>query len=109
LQAFFQSPLLCGEVADALLERGVVGGEPLGGVAVVLTMGVAELAEQAADAGALDADLGVRGFERLLGVQRPLLPGRLRLGIAVRCPRFSGQGIGRAGRAGAGPARRSGA
>ncbi len=40
----------------------------------MLALGVAELAEQFADAGALGADLGVRGFESLLGIQRPLLP-----------------------------------
>ena len=50
---------------------------------VVLVLGVAELAEQLADAGALGADLGVGGLECLLGVQRPLLPGRLGLGVAV--------------------------
>lgn len=48
-----------------------------------LALGVAELAEQFADAGALGADLCVGGLERLLGVQRPLLPGRLGLGVAV--------------------------
>lgn len=43
--------------------------------------GVAELAEQLADADALAADLGVSGSEGLPGVQRPLLSGHLRLGI----------------------------
>ena len=43
-------------MADALLERGVVGGERLGGVAVVLTMGVAELAEQVAEAAVADRE-----------------------------------------------------
>jgi hypothetical protein len=47
-------------------------------------LAVAELAEQFADAGALGADLGVGGLERLLGVQRPLPPGRLCLGVP-RC------------------------
>ena len=53
------------------------------GVGVMLVLGVAELAEQLADAAALGADLGVGGLEGLLGVQRPLLPGRLGLGVAV--------------------------
>ena len=53
LQAFFQGALPGGEVADALPERSVLGAEPAGGVAVVLVLGVAELAEQLADAGAL--------------------------------------------------------
>jgi len=50
----------------------------------VLVLGVAELAKQLADAGALGANLGMCGLEGLFSVQRPLLPGRLRLGIA-RC------------------------
>jgi len=83
-QAFFQGALPAGEVADALPERGVFGGEPADGVGVVLVLGVAELAEQFADAGTLGVDLGMRGLEGLLGVQRPLLRGRLRLGVP-RC------------------------
>jgi hypothetical protein len=61
---------------EALFEGGVLGGTP-DGVFGVLGSGVAELAGQLADAGALSADLGVRGFECLLGIERPLLPGRL--------------------------------
>jgi hypothetical protein len=42
----FQGPVVAGELADALLEGGVLGGDPLDGVAVELAFGVAELAEQ---------------------------------------------------------------
>jgi hypothetical protein len=42
LKAFFK---------DALPERYVLGAEPAGGIAVMLVLGVAELAEQLADAG----------------------------------------------------------
>ena len=75
--------LVAGELAEPLLKGGVLGGEPLECVVVMLALGVAELAEQLADAGALGADLCVGGLERLLSVQRPLLPGRLGLGVAV--------------------------
>ena len=44
---------------------------------------IAELAEQLAHASALGADLGAGSLERLLGVQRPPLPGRLGLGVAA--------------------------
>lgn len=66
LQALVQGAVSGGEVADALAEGAVLGGEPLGGeplgveplggAGVVVVPGVAELAEQFADAGALSAD-----------------------------------------------------
>ena len=83
MQLFFRCTLVARELTEPLLEDGVLGGEPLECVVVMLALGVAELAEQLADAGALGADLCVGGLERLLGVQRPLLPGRLGLGVAV--------------------------
>jgi hypothetical protein len=83
LQAFFQGAAAGGKVAEPLLEGGILGHKPLDGISVVVALGVAELAEQLADAGALGADLGVGSLERLLGVQRPLLPGRLGLGVTV--------------------------
>jgi hypothetical protein len=83
LQLFFHCTLVAGELAEPLLKSGVFGGEPLECVVVMLALGVAETAEQLADAGALGADLGVGGLECLLGVQRPLLPGRLGLVFAV--------------------------
>jgi helix-hairpin-helix protein len=61
LQAFFKGAVAGCEVAEPLFERAVLGGEPASGVAIMLALGVAELAEQLADAGALGADLGVRG------------------------------------------------
>jgi hypothetical protein len=39
LQAFVQGALLCGEVTDALFEGGVLGGELLDGIVVVLMLG----------------------------------------------------------------------
>jgi hypothetical protein len=49
----------------------------------MVALGVAELAEPLAAAGVLGADLGVRGFESLLGIECPLLPGRLCLRVTV--------------------------
>jgi len=49
----------------------------------MLALSVAELAEQLADAGTLGANLGVGGLESLLGIQRPLLPARLRLCVTA--------------------------
>ncbi len=57
MQLFFHCTLVAGELAEPLLEGGVLGGEPLECVVVLLALGVAELAEQLADAGALGADL----------------------------------------------------
>jgi hypothetical protein len=82
LEAFFQGAAAGGKVAEPLLEGGILGGKPLDGVGVVVALGVAELAEQLADAGALGADLGMGGLERLLGIKCPLLPGRLGLGAS---------------------------
>lgn len=38
MQAFFQGAVAGGEVAEALLEGGVLGSRPLGGVAVVVVL-----------------------------------------------------------------------
>lgn len=83
LQLVFRCTLVAGELAEPLLECGVLGGEPLERVVVALVLGIAELAEQFADAGALGADLGVSGLEGLLGVERPLPPGCLGMVVAV--------------------------
>jgi hypothetical protein len=61
LQAFFQGAAAGGKVAEPLSEGGVLGGKPLDGVGVVLALGVAEMAKQLPDAGALGADLGATG------------------------------------------------
>jgi hypothetical protein len=58
-----------GERADALLERGVLGGDPLDGFLGPFGLQVADLAEELADTGALGEDLGVGGLERVFGVQ----------------------------------------
>ena len=60
-----------------LLERGVLGCQPLDGVVGQVELQVADAAEQFADAGALCVDLGVGGLEGVLGVERAFAPGRL--------------------------------
>ena len=79
LEFLLKGPLVGGERADALLERGVLGGDPLDGFLGPFGLQVPDLAEELADAGALGEDLGVGGLERVLGVQRPLAPGGLAL------------------------------
>jgi hypothetical protein len=59
-----------------LFEGGVLGGDPLNGVLGPFGLQVADLAEEFADAGSLVEDLGVGGFEGVLGVERPFPPSR---------------------------------
>ncbi|MET7394268.1 hypothetical protein ABZS66_12320 [Dactylosporangium sp. NPDC005572] len=70
----FQAPVVVGELAYALLERGVLLGQPLGGAFGVLGLQVAELPEEDADSLALVVDFGVGGLEGVLGVERALVP-----------------------------------
>ena len=65
-----------GEVADALFERGVLGGQPLRCLWGQLVFEVADLAEEDGDAAALGADLGMRFLERCLGVEGAFPPER---------------------------------
>ncbi len=81
LQPLCEGAVVGGELADSLLERGVLGSHPLDGVLGELAFGVAELAEQLADAGALSADFVVGGLEGVFGVERPLPPWRLGRGV----------------------------
>ena len=74
LQPFLKGAVIGGELADALLERGVFGGDPLDSVRGEFVLGVAELAEQLPDAGALRMDLGVGVLEGVFGVECPLPP-----------------------------------
>ena len=74
-QAFLQGAVVGGELADVLLEGGVLGGDPLDGLFGPFGLQVADLAEEFADAGALGEDLRVGGLEGVLGVERPLPPG----------------------------------
>ena len=95
LEPFVEGPVVGGELADSLLERGVLGGDPLDGLFGPLGLQVADLAEELADAGALGDDLGVGGFEGVLGVQRPLTPGRFLLVVLIGedlGPAFAGFG-----------------
>ena len=74
LQPLCEGAVVGGELADSLLERGVLGGHPLDGVLGEFAFGVAELPEKLPDPGALGADLGVGGLERVFGVECPLPP-----------------------------------
>src|SRR5437763_1001439 len=67
-QSLLQGPVVGGQLPDALLERGVLGGDPAGALLVPLGLQVPDLAEEFADAGALSADLGVGVLERVFGV-----------------------------------------
>jgi len=59
LEPFVEGAVVGAELADALLERGVLGGDPLDGLFGPLGFQVPDLAEKFADAGALGGDLGV--------------------------------------------------
>jgi hypothetical protein len=74
LKALVKGAVIGGKRADALLERGVLGGDALDGLLGPFGFQVADLAEELADAGALGGDLGVSGPEGVLGVQRPFPP-----------------------------------
>ncbi|HET9970728.1 MAG TPA: hypothetical protein VFQ68_21005 [Streptosporangiaceae bacterium] len=82
LEFLLEGAVAGGESADALLERGVLGGDPLDGLLGPFGLQVPDLAEELADAGALDGDLVMGGLERVLGVERPLAPGGLALVLA---------------------------
>jgi hypothetical protein len=62
LEAFVEGAIVGGELADTLLQGGVLGGDPLDGFLGSFGFQVADLAEEFADAGALGEDLGVGGF-----------------------------------------------
>jgi hypothetical protein len=94
LEAFVEGAVVGGELADALLE----GGDPLNGFLGPFGFQVADLAEEFADAGALGEDLSVGGLEGVLGVQGPLVLGRLALLVLVGeqlGPALAGLGHGR--------------
>src|ERR1035441_7540593 len=56
-QSFFQGPVVLGELSDALLERGVLGGDPLRGVLGEILFQVADLAHEDGHAAPLGADV----------------------------------------------------
>jgi hypothetical protein len=74
LEFLLKHAVVGGERADALLEGGVLGGDPLDCLLGPFGLQVPDLAEELADAGALGEDLGTGGLEGALGVQGPLAP-----------------------------------
>lgn len=70
LQAFFQGAAAGGKVAEPLSEGGVLSGKPLDGVGVVLALGVAEMAKQLPDAGALGGSRSHGGTQGLFFTRR---------------------------------------
>ena len=77
VEAFVQGAVVGGELADTLLECGVLGGDALDRVLGPFGFQVADAAEQLADPCPLGDDLVVRGLERVLGVERTFAPARL--------------------------------
>jgi hypothetical protein len=70
-------------LADALLESGVLRGDPLDGFFGPFGLQVTDLAEEFTDAGALSEDLRIGGFEGVFGVERPLAPRGLVLVVQI--------------------------
>jgi hypothetical protein len=83
LQPFLQGAVFGGELADALLERGVLGGDPLRGLLGPFLFQVAELAREVRDPVPLGADLGVGGVQGGLGVERAFPPACLLLCVCL--------------------------
>ena len=75
-EPFVQGAVVRGELAHAFFERGVLGGDPPDLILCPFGFQVTDAAEEFANTGALGQDLGVGGLERVLGVERPLAPGR---------------------------------
>lgn len=59
-QSFLQRSVVLRELPDALLERGVLGGDSFDGVLGYFVFQVAELSHEDGDAGSLDLDFLVR-------------------------------------------------
>ena len=76
LEAFVQGAVVGGELADTLLECGVLGGDAVDRVLGPFGFQVADTAEQLADPCPLDHDLVVRGLERVLSVECTFGPAR---------------------------------
>ena len=75
-ESFVEGAVVGGELAHALFEGGVLGGHPLNSILRPFGFQVADASEEFADASALGENLGVGRLERVLGVERPLTPGR---------------------------------
>ncbi len=78
-QALAQRAVLVGELADAVVQGGVLRGDPLGGPGAEGRFQVADRSGELADPAALGEDLGVRAAEGVLGVERSFPPGCLGL------------------------------
>ena len=75
-ESFVERAVVDAELAHALFEGGVLGGDPLNSILSPFGFQIADAAKELADGSALGKDLGVGGLERVLGVERPLAPGR---------------------------------
>lgn len=88
LESFVEGAVGGGELADALFEGGVPGGDPLDGTLSPIGLQVAYLAKEFADPGAQGEDPGVGGLEGGLGVQGANVPVASRsssCSASVRC------------------------
>jgi hypothetical protein len=83
LQSFLQGSVLLGELADALLERGVLGGDRLRGPLGPLVFQVADLAHQDRDPLSLGTDLSVGCLQSGLCVEGAFPPRCLLLGAGL--------------------------
>ncbi|MGH3511590.1 MAG: hypothetical protein ACRDRB_04855 [Pseudonocardiaceae bacterium] len=95
MEPFLQDAVVLGELMDPVFERGVLGREVFDGLVGVVLFQVAEIAYERSDARALGADLGVRGLEGVLGVERPFAPGGFLRGVVFGAGlRVAGGGAG---------------
>jgi hypothetical protein len=75
-ETFVERAIVGAELAHALFEGGVLGGDPLDSILCPFGFEIADAAKENADASALGEDLGVGALKRVLGVEGPLTPGR---------------------------------
>ena len=83
-ESFVERAVVGAELAHALFEGGVLGGDPLNVILCPFGFQIADTPEEFADAIALGEDLGVRGLERVLGVEGSLPPGRFPCIVGLR-------------------------
>jgi hypothetical protein len=70
-ESFIEGAVVGAELAHALFEGGVLGGDPLNSILCPFGFQIADLAEEFADASALGENLGAGGLEGVFGVERP--------------------------------------
>jgi|GraSoi_2013_20cm_1033751.scaffolds.fasta_scaffold76096_1 hypothetical protein len=77
-ETFVERAIVGAELAHALFEGGVLGGDPLDSILCPCPFGfqIADAAKEHADASALGEVLGVGALKRVLGVEGSLTPGR---------------------------------